>query len=136
MKYIILLLCVLFFTCSEKSKKQPIEFNEKVIDFAIENCNDQFIELPNLYDSLPRGIVPEEEDEKLILAQILKRKGFEITNWGRGNHPLGPRIVVFNFKKDHCKCEVQKIYYSTDALPLEIYKITERIKCKKQPKTN
>lgn len=116
-------------------QKQPIEFNEKIVDFVIENSNDKFIELPNLYDSLPKEMVPNDKDEKLILVQILKRKGFEITNWERGNHPLGPRIVVFNLKKDRCECEVQKIYYSTDALPEEIYKTTERIKCKKEPKT-
>lgn len=131
MKYILILLSVLFFSCSEKSKKQPIEFNEKIVDFAIENSNGKFIELPNLYDSLPEEIVPKDEDEKLLLVQILKRKGFEITNWERGNHPLGPRIVVLNLKKDSCECEVQKTYYSTDALPGEIYKTAERIKCKK-----
>jgi hypothetical protein len=130
MKYIIILLSVLFFSCSEKSKKQPIEFNEKIVDFAIKNSNGKFIELPNLYDSLSEEIVPKDEDEKLILVQILKRKGFEITNWERGNHPLGPRIVILKLKKDSCECEVQKTYYSTDALPEEVYKTTERIKCK------
>ncbi|MFT3796512.1 hypothetical protein [Flavobacterium sp.] len=131
MKYILIFISVFFFSCNEKTKKQSTEFNEKVVDFAIENSNDKFIELEDLYDLKSKEIVSKDEDEKLILVQILKKKGFTITNWGRGNHPLGPRIVVLNLKKDNCECEVQKTYYSSDAFPGEIYKTTEKIKCKK-----
>jgi hypothetical protein len=131
MKYIIILLSILFFSCNEKPKNQLVDFNEKVVDFAIKNSNNKFIELPNLYDSLSKEIVAKDNDEKLILVQILKKKGFEVIDWGRGNHPLGPRIIVLKLKKDSCECEVQKTYYSTDDLPNEIYKTTESIRCKK-----
>lgn len=129
MKYIIIFISVFFISCSEKPKKQSTDFNEKLVDFAIENSNDKFIELPNLYDSLSKEIVAKDEDEKLILVQILKKRGFKITDWGRGNHPLGPRIVVLNLKKHNCECEVQKIYYAYQQDT--IYNTTERIKCKK-----
>ena len=122
---------VLFFSCNQNSKKQANEFNEKVVELAIENSKDKFIELPNLYDSLSKDIVAKDEDEKLILVQILKKKGFEVKDWGHGNHPLGPRIIALKLKKENCECEVLKTYYSTDDLPGEIYKTTESIRCKK-----
>lgn len=131
MKYTIIFVCIFFFSCSENPKKKSTEFNEKVVDFAIENSNDKFIELPNLYDSLSKKIAAKDEDEKIILVQILEKKGFEVKDWGRGNHPLGPRIVALKLKKGNCECEVQKTYYSTDDLPGEIYKTTESIRCRK-----
>jgi len=131
MKYTIIFISIFFFSCSEKPKKQSTEFNEKVVDFAIENSNDKFIELPNLYDSLSKEIVAKDENEKLILVQILKKKGFEVKDWGRGNHPLGARIITTKLRKGNCECEVLKTYYSTDDLPKEIYRTTESIRCKK-----
>lgn len=131
MKYLILIFSIILFSCDEKLKDQSTDFNEKIVDFTIKNSNDKFIELPNLYDSLSKQIMQKDEDEKLILVQILKKKGFEIINWGRGNHPLGPRIITLTLKKDNCECEVDKIYYSADNLPDSIYVTTERIKCKK-----
>ncbi|WP_268845955.1 hypothetical protein [Flavobacterium aestivum] len=130
MKYIILF-SIFLFSCTEKPKNEPINFNEKVVDLAIENSNNQLIELSDLYDSKSKKNVANDEDEKLILVQILKKKGFEVKDWGRGNHPLGPRMVVLILKKDSCECEVRKTYYSSNDLSEEIYKITESIKCKK-----
>ena len=131
MKYLIILITALFFSCNEKPKKQTTEFNEKVVEFAIENSENIFIELPNLYDSLSKEIVNKDEDEKLVLVQILKKKGFEVKDWGRGNHPLGARIIMLKLIKGNCECEVLKTYYSTDELPKEIYTTTESIRCKK-----
>lgn len=129
MKYTVILFLGLLFSCIVKQKKLPIEFNEKIVNFAIENSNYKFIELPNLYDTLPKEIVDKDEDEKLILMQILKNKGFEVIDWGRGNHPLGPRTIVLKLKKDYCECEVHKMYYSSDHFPGEIYMAKERIRC-------
>jgi hypothetical protein len=131
MRYIILLFPILFFSCNEKPKNQHVDFNEEVVDFAIKNSNNKFIELPNLYDSVSKEIVAKDEDEKLILVQILKKKGFEVKDWGRGNHPLGARIITLKLRKGNCECEVLKTYYSTDDLPREIYKTTESVRCKK-----
>ena len=78
MRYLTILISTLFFSCNEKPKKQTTEFNEKIVEFAIENSNNKFIELPNLYDSLSKEIVAKDENEKLILVQILKKKGFEV----------------------------------------------------------
>ncbi|MBK7636764.1 MAG: hypothetical protein IPJ13_22740 [Saprospiraceae bacterium] len=130
MNYPLTLLSILFFSCSEKAKILPLNFNQKIVDFAIENSNDNFIELPNIYDNLPKEIVDKDEDEKLILVQILKSKGFKVKEWGRGNHPMGPRIIMLKLNNEYCECEVQKKYYSSDHLPGEIYKITESIRCK------
>jgi hypothetical protein len=131
MKPFLLIFSVFLFSCNNKPKNKTIDFKEKIVDFAIQNSNDQYIELPNLYDSISKQLVPKDEDEKLLLAQILKKKGFKITNWGRGNHPLGPRFIALTLKKDSCECEIDKIYYSTDNVPDSIYTITEKIKCKK-----
>ena len=131
MKYYLILISIFLFSCNENPKNQATEFNEKVVDFAIENSNNKFIELPNLYDSLSKEIVAKDEVEKLILVQILKKKGFEVKNSGRGNHPLGPRIIVFTLKKESCECEVKKTYYSSEDFPGEIYATTESIRCKK-----
>ena len=125
MKYLILFVSILNFSCNNQN--QPNNFNEKIVDFAIENSNNTFIELPNLYGSLPKNIV-DDETEKLILVQILKKKGFKVINWGRGNHPLGPRIISLTLKKDSCECKVDKIYYSSND---SIGSVSERIKCYK-----
>lgn len=115
----------------QKQQPETLDFNEKVVGFLIENSDNKFVELPNLYDSLPKKIIDKDENEKLILVQILKNRGFKIKDWGRGNHPLGPRIINIKLEKGNCLCEVQKIYYSSYNLPDEIYKITESIRCNK-----
>ncbi|WP_310560185.1 hypothetical protein [Flavobacterium sp.] len=127
MKYIVIFVSVFLFSCNNKQQNQPKNFNEKIVDFAIENSNDKFIELPNLYDSLSKNIV-NDNTEKLILVQTLKNKSFKVINWGRGNHPLGSRIVSITLKKDSCECEVDKIYYSSID---SIDNVSERIKCYK-----
>lgn len=104
-------------------------FSDKIIDFAIDNCDDKFIELPDLYDKTTEKIA-NDENEKLILVEKLKNRGFEIINWGRGNNPpLGPRIIALTLKKGNCECEIIKIYYFT--ADESQYKMTEKIKCKK-----
>lgn len=85
--------------------------------------------MPDLYDSLANKI-PEDKDEKLILVEKLKMKGFKITNWGRGNiPPLGPRIVNVELMSGRCICEVTKTYYSTTVDTL--YQMTEGVKCRR-----
>lgn len=121
------MVAVFLFSCNNKQQNQPKNFNEKIVDFAIENSNDKFIDLPNLYDSLSKNI-KDDKTEKLILVQILKKKSFEVINWGRGNHPLGSRIVSITLKKDSCECEVNKIYYSNND---SVVNVSERIKCNK-----
>lgn len=76
-------------------------------------------------------MLPNDKDEKLILVQILKKKGFEVKNWGRGNHPLGPRIIAMTLKKDDYECAVNKIYYLTDTIQDSIFTRNEIIKCRK-----
>lgn len=103
-------------------------FYDKALDFVIENSKGEIVEFPEIYDSLSRSI-PYDDKEKLKLVEKLKAKGFKVTNWGRGNHSLGPRIIVINMKKNNCECEIAKTYYSTSNDSL--YQMTEKISCKK-----
>jgi len=117
----------LFISCVEK-KESNLNFYDKSLNFIIENPDGEIVEFPQIYDSLTNKIADDNE-EKLQLVEKLKAKGFKVTNSGRGNHTLGPRIVVINMKKDNCECEIAKIYYSTanDSL----YHMTEKISCNK-----
>jgi hypothetical protein len=131
MKYVftaLLLFSIISYSQTKKTNSKQ-DFNDKIVDFAIDNCEDKFIELPDLYEKTT-GKIADDENEKLILVDKLKNRGFEVINWGRGNNPpLGPRIIALTLKKGNCECEVIKIYYST--ADESQYQMTEKIKCKK-----
>jgi hypothetical protein len=118
---------VLLGSCAEK-KEPAVGFYDKALDFVLDNPSGEIVEFPELYDSLT-STIPDDAAEKPKLVEKLKVKGFKVTNWGRGNHPLGPRIIVINMKKDDCECEIAKTHYSTanDSL----YQMSEKISCKK-----
>ncbi|PLW94685.1 MAG: hypothetical protein C0592_02120 [Marinilabiliales bacterium] len=99
---------------------------EKQIDFIIEENACLKVEFPEIYDSLAYSI-PDDSTESLVIVQILKEKGFVITNWGRGNHPRGPRIISITMVKEDCECVVSKLYYSTNTEGM--YEMTEWVKC-------
>jgi hypothetical protein len=102
-------------------------FVDRILDATIQTSTGELIELPNLYDTLAKSL-PEDKDEELILVQKLKRRGFDVTHWGRGNYPpLGPRIVMVELKKDKCNCSVIKKYYST--ISDSLYQMIEGISC-------
>ncbi len=133
-KIILFIVITICFACNNKNDsthktiyKQDI--NEKVLDLVIENCYNELIELPNIYDSIAT-VIPQDKVEKLILVEKLKSKGFRVTDWGHGNHPpLSPRIVSIKLNNGICECEVDKIYYKT--ISDSLYSMSERIKCKK-----
>ena len=131
MKYafiLLILFSIISYSQTEKTNSKK-DFNDKIIDFALDTCEDKFIELPDLYEKTTEKI-SNDKNEKLILAEKLKKRGFEVINWGRGNNPpLGPRIIALTLKKGDCECEIIKIYYST--ADESQYKMTEKIKCKK-----
>jgi len=104
-----------------------IDFKEKLLDFLITNCDDKAIELPFLYDSLSTKI-PEDSADQIILVQSLKKRGFKINDWGRGNHANGPRIISITMSNGNCECQVMKIYYLTE--DKDAFEMSERIKCK------
>jgi coenzyme F420-reducing hydrogenase gamma subunit len=114
-------------SCSEK-KERKSDFEDQVLDLVIENSNGKPVEFPELYDKLVVTI-PVDDKEKLKFVEKLKAKDFKVINWGRGNHILGPRIIIITLKKEDCECEVAKIYYST--VSETVYNITERVSCKK-----
>lgn len=87
------------------------------------------IEFPALYDELFNGL-PDDVNEKLILVEKLKERGFIVSEAGRGNvPPLGPRIVSRTMTKGDCRCEVSKIYYNT--IPDSAWTASERIWCRR-----
>ena len=120
-----LVLIILFLSCEEKQKS--FEFSDKLLDFVLENRDGRYIELPDLYDGKIREI-PLDNEERLILAEKLKTRGFKVTDSRRGNYPLsGFQIVTLILINPVCECEVSKIYYSTTNI--SEYKVSERIKC-------
>ncbi len=126
-KFILFFLFFLF-SCAENVQESKTSVDE-ILDLTIKNADGTSVEFPDLYDSLIY-VIPEDKDEKLILSEKLKIKGFKITNWGRGNcPPLGPRIISLTMTKPGCECEISKIYYSTTIDTL--YSVREGIKCKK-----
>ena len=131
----IFLLFVLFSICLYSQNKKSFsskDFNDKIIDFAIENCENKFIELPDLYDCTVNKI-SDDKNEKIILAEKLKNRGFNVTDWGRGNNPpFGSRIITVTLKKGIFECEVVKNYYSTTNE--SEYIVTEKIRCRKVQK--
>jgi hypothetical protein len=110
------------------------DFIERILDLTTTTVSTkyepgEYVQFTNLYDTLVHSI-PEDKDEKLILVERLKKRGFKITNSGRGNFPpLGPRIVMVELTDGSCVCEVSKIYYSTTTDTL--YQMAEGINCKR-----
>lgn len=123
------ILLSLLFSCSRpQESKTNKEFTDKLLNFIIENKDNQSVELDGLYDTTIDHI-PEDKDEKLVLAEKLKARGFIVTDSGRGNFPpIGARIVNLTLKKDLCECEVSKIYYLTTFE--STYVMKEKISCR------
>jgi hypothetical protein len=129
MRNILLVVC-LFFVTNVLSQKNNIDNVNRVLDFIIENKDDQHIEFSGLYDKLADKILKDEE-ESLILVQKLKKKGFIVDTWGRGNYPpLGARIINITMIKGDCRCEIDKIYYFTTIE--NVFEMREGIKCSKK----
>lgn len=88
-------------------------------------CSPDALEIIDYYSLM--NAIPSDEEEHLMLVELLKSKGFEVTNYGRGNWEFGPRIVSYTLQTDQCECQVDKLYYSTEQE--NTYRVTERIKC-------
>lgn len=117
---------------------KPIEsekdFIDKLLDVSTMTSNtdyayDEYVQLTQLYDSLAHEL-PEDKDERLILAERLKSRGFEVIHSGRGNFPPnGVRIVILELRRGDCTCEVSKMYYAT--LDPDAWQMVEGINCKR-----
>ena len=113
---------------SQKNEWDYQEVKRNYIDLLmLDICITQDIEIIDLYPILDS--IASDEYENLILVDSIRAKGFEVTNWSRGNWMEGPRIVSFTMSNEECECQVDKLYYSTEQKGK--YKVTERIKCKK-----
>ena len=109
-----------------KNLSKPQSLIEDIVDLAIERKDNNNIELPSIYDSLATRI-PDDSSETLMLAESLKKRGFKVINWVRGNSPRTSRFVYLTLQKADCFCEVSKMYYSTASDTL--YEMAERISC-------
>ena len=118
---LVLLVCV---SCEEKP--QAGDFNDRVLDFAIENGEYKFIELPDLYSKTMA--MSDEKSEQFLLAEKLKAKGFEVKKQTIGSASVsGIKVVTIILSKEFCECEVSKTYYPT---PYESeYIVTEKVRC-------
>lgn len=124
------LILVATFTSSCSGVKAPESsvksFPDAIVNFSLERLRGEVIELPEVYGSAPIRVL-EDSEEHLVLVGVLKKRGFKIAGWGRGNlDARGPRIVTFTLRKDSCECQVDKIYYSTIDTTLIA---SERIRC-------
>jgi hypothetical protein len=128
--FILIPILLISFSCKTgtgKNFSDVADFIENTVDFVTEHQDNNVIELPFLYDSLATQL-PVDSAETLLLAESLKKKGFKVINWGRGNFPpRGPRIVSLRLKKENCFCEVSKIYYATTSDMR--FEMAERISC-------
>jgi hypothetical protein len=131
-KFIIFFLLIInssWMACKSTVKKtiSKADFNEAVLDWATSRKDNQPVELPNIYDSLVT-IIAEDRNEKIILAEMLKKRGFSVIDAGRGNYPpRGPRIFSLTLQKGDCICKVDKIYYNT--VDSNTWEPAERICC-------
>jgi len=116
------------FICCNEMKDSTSNFEDKVLDLIIESSTGEPIEFPEAYNKLADNIA-DDRDEKLKFVEKLKSKDFKVTNWGRGNHTLGPRIIIITLKRGTCECVVAKIYSSTTEESK--YNMIERVNCKK-----
>jgi outer membrane protein assembly factor BamE (lipoprotein component of BamABCDE complex) len=68
-------------------------------------------------------------DNRIVIATLLRGKGFSDVNWSWGKWKDGPRIICMTYAtKDYsCGCHVDKLYYPTKIENTFI--ITERINC-------
>jgi hypothetical protein len=109
-------------------KAQTVLLDESTknhIDQIIMSCNSEEIEFKDLYVEPTQILI--DSTEFSIIAEYLKSKGFVVTDFGRGNWPLGPRIVSQKLVYKDCNCQVDKLYYSPNLD--DRFKTTERIIC-------
>jgi hypothetical protein len=99
---------------------------EKFLEQVKKLENGLKIEVVDLYEDTENI----SDYEKLYISDYLKKKGFEVTNYGRGNWFLGPIIESETLESNDFKCKVDKLYYTQDST--KKYKITERIECIKK----
>ncbi len=108
--------------------------NYKTFDFTENNlCQNGLLEFIDIYDSIVP--LPENQNEKIVIAEKLKTKGFTLTSIRQGDWAVGPRIVSMTLSNNNCNCFVDKVYYYDFSKPSGTeneYKVTERIHCEQK----
>lgn len=115
---------LLLFSCNDKQVSP--DFDERIIDLAIETRNGRYIELPDLYGTVIG--LPEEKNENLILVEKLKARGYKVIETKRDLSGLSnKRFVTVSLTDGKCPCEVTKTY--APASFVGQYLVSEKIKC-------
>jgi hypothetical protein len=105
-------------------ERQPVEKLDSIMQHP---CAIKGIEFTGMYPVT--STIPNDENERIKLVEVLRKKGFQQINFERKTWQYGPRIVTKVMKRDNCTCEVHKLYYSTTHMTK--LKVSESIKCYK-----
>lgn len=118
----------LFVWVSSACENKPTEdFTDRIIAVVLENPKGQSIEFPDLYPEKINAIASEQQ-ERLLIAEKLTARGFQLKSTDREFSPLaGTRRVIQKLSKENCLCEVTKTYHSTEIVSQ--FTATERLKC-------
>ncbi|CAM3477589.1 hypothetical protein FLLO111716_13170 [Flavobacterium longum] len=115
---------LLMVSCQEQAVTQ--DFDDRILDFVIETRNGRTIAFPDLYGRTFE--IPDAKNEKLILSEKLKSRGFTVTETTSNIQGFtGIRSVTQKLVKDGCDCQVTKTYGRTAYV--SEYAVTETISC-------
>ena len=130
LKIVLAVQFAMLFSCSRNNggnEKIDYNFIESTIDFILEQKDNNTVELISFHDSSV-SIVSNENNERIILSETLKKKGFKTINFSQGKiPPNGPIITSITLQRENCICLVDKLYYTSNSEPG--YEVTERITC-------
>lgn len=99
--------------------------NDEIEQVMFTLSNETNYEFDNLYEAI--DIIPDTQNDFLILDEYLETQGFIEKSWGRGNWDKGPRFIQLEFEKNDLLCTIVKRYYNPNETGL--MQVTESIVC-------
>lgn len=121
MRFTVCLIIALFtISCSNREPMISIVTNS-----LEKSCQFESSEFLEFYQDVDK--IRNDDDEILFIVEALKKEGYAVSKWGRGNWEYGPRIVSYTMTKNDCLCRIDKLYYTVDYSGN--YKVTEKIEC-------
>lgn len=135
MKNLFLIFVLLTLGCSSPGTNKKLSESDQyidsisILDFLNSPCDYANLEFNCIYSDLE--YISDDENEKLIILDSLKSRGYIVVKYGRGNWEKGPRIVNYEVTNYYCDCQIDKLYYSTKSNS-EKFRVTERVSCKEK----